>query len=189
MESWLTPTPVILHSRQQQFPVTLGNAFSGKLKELHKDPSSGTQICGVVELEHEHGRTTAGMSWAAPGEEPVVTTIILDDRSTAKRAAQHWAREMEATVGVGVWMWWTDGSRSDDGRVGAAAMCKHSNEWRTCRSYLGTGCMKVFDAELLAIGLALGETVKRRNRPHQNGVKTVAVFSDSPAAILRAAHQ
>jgi len=44
-------------------------------------------------MEYEHGRTTEDMSWPAPGEEPVVKTIILDDESTAKRAAQRWARE------------------------------------------------------------------------------------------------
>jgi hypothetical protein len=116
-ESGLTPAPVILDSRQQRFAARLANACSSKLKELHEDPSSGTPICRVVEIEHEHGRTTEDMSWPAPGEEPVVKTIILDDKSTAKKAAQRWAREKEAKVGAGVWMWWTDGSRSDDGRV------------------------------------------------------------------------
>jgi len=48
--------------------------------------------------------------------------------------------------------------------------------------------MEVFDAELWAIGLALGETVKRRERLQEHGVKTVAVFSDSQAAIRRTAH-
>jgi alpha-glucosidase (family GH31 glycosyl hydrolase) len=88
------------------------------------------------------------MSWPPLGEEPVVKTIIPDDKCTAKRAAQCWAREKEANVGVGVCMWWTDGSRSDDGRVGAEAVCKHGNEWRTHRSKLGTDCMEVFDTEL-----------------------------------------
>jgi len=46
-----------------------------------------------------------------------------EDKSTAKSAAQHWAKENEVQVGAGVRLWWTDGSRSDDGRVGAAAVC------------------------------------------------------------------
>ena len=58
-------------------------------------------------------------------------------------------------------MWWTDGSRSDDGRVGAAAVRKHGNQWRSRRSFLGTGRMEVFDAELWAIGLALDETIQK----------------------------
>jgi len=138
-------------------------------------------------IEHEHGRTTEDMGWPAPGEEPAVKTIILDNKSTAMRAAQRWAREKEVKVVAGVWMWWTDGSRSDDGRVGAAAECKQGIEWRTRHSYLGTGRMEVFDAGLWAIGLALWETVKRRDRHQQHGVIVVAVFSDSQAAIRQAA--
>jgi len=128
------------------------------------------------------------MSWPAPGEETVVRTVILDDATAAKTAAQRWAREEEAKVGAGVWMWWTDGSRSDDGRVGAAAVCKHRDQWRSRRSYLGTGRMEVFDAELWAIGLALEETIENRETLQRHGVKTVAVFSDSQAAIRRTAH-
>jgi ribonuclease HI len=47
--------------------------------------------------------------------------------------------------------------------------------------------MEVFDAELWAIGLALMKIVKRRERLEQHEVKTVAVFSDSQAAIRRTA--
>ena len=144
----LTPAPVTSDSRQQRFAARLENACSSKLKELHSNPSSGAPICRVVRKEHEHGRTTEGMNWPAPGEEPAVRTTILDDTAAAKSAVQRWAREKEAKIGAGVWMWWTDGSRSDDGRVGAAAVCKHGNEWRCRRSFLGTGCMEVFDAEL-----------------------------------------
>jgi len=154
-ESGLTPAPVILDSRQQRFAARLENACSSNLKELHKNPSSGAPICRVVRNEHEHGRTTEGMNCPAPGEEPVVSNTILDNTTSAKSGAQRWAREKEAKIGAGVSMWWTDGSRSDDGRVGAAAVCKHGNQWRSGRSFLGTGRMEVFDAELWAIGLAL----------------------------------
>jgi ribonuclease HI len=85
-------------------------------------------------------------------------------------------------------MWWTHGSRSDDGPVGGAAVCKLRDEWRSHRSYLGTGRMEVLDAELCAIGLALEETIEKRQILQRNGVKMLAVFSDSPAAIRRAAH-
>jgi len=67
-------------------------------------------------------------------------------------------------------------------------VCKHGNEWRTYSGYLGTGRMEVFDAELWEIGLAFGETVKRRKTLQRHGVKMVAVFSDSQAAIQRTAH-
>ena len=96
-ESGLTLTPVILDSRQQQFAVRLANFSSGKLKELHQDPSLETPICRVVETEHAHGRTTEGMSWLALGEEPVVKTIILEHKSIAKSTTQRWARECKGT--------------------------------------------------------------------------------------------
>jgi len=187
-ESGLTPAPVVLVSRQQQFAARLADACSGKVKELHRIPSSGAPICRVVKEQHEHCRTTEGMLWPAPGEESVVRTIILDDTTAAKRTAQRWAREKEVKIGAGVWMWWTEGSRSDDGRVGAEALFKDGNKWRSCRSFLGTGRMEVFDAELCAIGLALGETIEKRGTLQRHGVKTVAIFSDSQTAIRRAAH-
>jgi len=188
-DSGLTPAPVILESRQQRFAARLANACSNKLRKLHQNPSSGTPVCRAVKKEHEHGRTTEGMSWPAPDEESLFKTVILDNATAAKRAAQRWAREKEAKVGVGVWMWWTDGSHSDDGRVGAAAVCKHRDEWRSRRSYLGAGRMEVFDAELWAIGLAHEVTIEKIETLQRHGVKTVAVFSDSQAAIRRTPHQ
>jgi len=114
-ESGLTPTPVVLDSRQQRLAARVADTCSGKLKELHRNPSSGAPICRVVKEEHENGRTTEGTMWPAPGEESVVRTIILDDTTTAKRTAQRWARDKGAKIGAGVWMWWKDGSSSDDG--------------------------------------------------------------------------
>jgi len=187
-EAGLTPTPVILDSRQQRFTARLANACSNKLKKLHRNPVSGTPICRVVKKEHEQGHRAEGMNWPAPGEEPAVTTTILDDTTAAKSAAQSWARETEAKIEAGVGRWWTDGLRSDDGRAGAAAVCKHRNEWRSRRSFLGTGRMEVFDAELWAIGLALDVAIEKREAWQMHGVRTVAVFGDSQAAIPRAAH-
>jgi len=83
----------------------------------------------------------------------VVRTTILDDTTGAKKTAQHWARETEAKIGTEVSMWWADRSRSDDGQVGAAALCTDGNRWRSRRSYLGTGHMEVCDAKLWAIRL------------------------------------
>jgi len=160
-ESGLTLVPVTLDSRQQRFAARLEHACSSKLKELHSNRSSGTPICRVVRKEHEHGRTTEGINWPALGEEPAVRTTIHDHTAAAKSAAQRWARENKAKTRAGVWMWWTDGSRSDDGRVGAAVVCKHGNEWRSRCSFLGTGRLEVFDAELWAIGLALDVPINK----------------------------
>jgi hypothetical protein len=60
--------------------------------------------------------------------------------------------------------------------------------WMAFRSYLGTGRMEVFDAELWAIGIALHQTVKKSETLQTHGVTMMAIFSDSQAAIRRAAH-
>jgi len=187
-ESGLRPAPVDLDSRQQRVAARLADMGSGKLKELHLNPSSGAPICRVLKEEHEHGPTTEGIMWPAPGEESVVRTIILDDTTAARRTVQRWAREKEPKIAAGFWMCWTHGSRSDNGRVGAPAVCKHGDQWRSCRSFLGIGRMEVFDAELWAFGLALGETIEKRETLQKRGVKTVAIYSDSQAAIRRAPH-
>jgi hypothetical protein len=187
-DSGVTPAPVILESTQQRFAARLANACSNKLRKLHQNPFSETPVCRAVKKEHEHGRTIEGMSWPAPGEESVVRTVILEDATAAKRAVQCLGRENEAKVRAGVWMWWTDGSRSDDDRVGAATVCKHRDEWRSSHSYLGTGRMEVFDAKLWAIGLEVEVTMEKRETLQRHGVKTVAVFSDSQAAIRWTAH-
>jgi len=182
-ESGLTPAPVILDSRQQRFAVRLADACSSKLKELHRNPSSRAQICRVVKKQHEHSKTTEGMVWPAPGEQAVLRTTILEDASAAKRTGQHWAREKEAKIGAGLWIWWSDGSHSDDGRVGAIAVFKHGNQWRSRRSFLGTVCMGDFDAELWPIGLALDETIDNGETLQRHGARTVTIFSDSEIAI------
>jgi len=60
------------------------------------------------------------MCWPNLDEETAIKTVVLSDDTTAKREAVRWAREREAKVGVGVWMWSTDGSRSADRKLGAA---------------------------------------------------------------------
>ena len=56
---------------------------------------------------------------------------------------------------------WTDGSRNEDARVGAAAVYKHNDKWHTLRLHLGTN-KEVFDAELYALGMALREISPKR---------------------------
>jgi hypothetical protein len=66
--------------------------------------------------------------WPALGDESVVKIIILDDSTAANRTAQSWVIETHAEIGAGVWMLWRDGSCSDDGRVGHAAVSKQRNQ-------------------------------------------------------------
>jgi hypothetical protein len=147
--SGLTPAAVAHTSRQQQFAARLASACDGSRQQVtYNHPTSGAPICSVIEKEHELGREPETLCRPRPDEEPVVKTVILNDDTAAKREAKPWARESEANVGAGVWMWWTDGSRSDDCRVGAAAVRKHRDGWRAYRSHLGTGRMEVYDSEV-----------------------------------------
>jgi len=183
-DSGLTPVPVALDSRQQRFTGRLPNACEGtKQKEAYNYPISGAPICRVIKKEHEQGREAEAMRWPCLDEAPAVKLVIHRDDIAAKREAIRWAREREAIAGAGFWMWWTDGSRSDDGRVRAAAVCKHRDSWRAFRSHLGTGQMEVYEAELQAIRLALPNSVKKRDTLQTHGVTKVTVFSDSKAAI------
>jgi len=128
------------------------------------------------------------MCWPDPGEEPAVKTTILEDDTVAKRAAKLWAREKEGKAASGTWTWWTDGSRTDDGTVGAAAVCLNGDGWTVFRSYLCTGQMEVSDAELWAIEVTLRKPVARAEALRAHRVTRVAVFSDSQAAIRRTVH-
>jgi len=68
------------------------------------------------------------------------------------------------------------------------AVCKHRDSWKAFCSPLGTGRMEVYDAELWAIGLALRESVKARDRLQTHGVTKIAVISVWLAAIQRMEH-
>jgi len=118
----------------------------------------------------------------------VVRTTILDDTTAANRTAQHWSRQKEVKIKAVVWMWWTDGSSSDIGRVGAAAVYKCGNQWRSRCRFLGTRRMVVFDHNLWAMGLTLDVTIEMRETLPMHSVMMAAVFSDSPTTILLVKH-
>jgi len=111
--------------------------------------------------------------------------VILSDDTSPKREVIRCAREREVTVGAGVWMWWTDELRPDDGRVGAFAVCKHGHCWKAFGSHLGSGQVEVNNIELWAIGLAVHEAVRERDMLQTHSVKRVAIFSDSRVTIQR----
>ena len=67
-------------------------------------------------------------------------------------------------------------------------MCAHGNESRSCPSFLGTGRLEVFDAEQWGMWLALEVVIEKRATLQMHGAEIVAVFSNSQAAIQRAAH-
>jgi hypothetical protein len=124
-ESRLTPAPVALDAKQQRLTAMLGSLCAGsKLKAVHDHHTSGEPICSIITKEHKRGREGETMHLPNPDEQPAVKTVTMSEDTVAQRAAIRWIREREAKVGAKVGMWWTDGSRSDDARLGATAECK-----------------------------------------------------------------
>jgi len=117
-----------------------------KAKELYDYPTPGAPVGRVAAIEHPRGRRAETMCWPDQGEKPAVRITILEDDAAAKRAAELWAKRKEIKAGSGTWTWWTDGSRTDDGRLGAAAVCLNGDRWTVFHSDLGTGRMEVFNA-------------------------------------------
>jgi hypothetical protein len=71
----------------------------------------------MAPVEHTRGRIEKTMWWPDLGEEPAVETSILEDDTTAKTAAELWARRTESKAESGTCTWWINGSRADDARV------------------------------------------------------------------------
>jgi len=67
-------------------------------------------------------------------------------------------------------------------------VCKHRDRWKAFSRHLGTGQMEVYDGEPWAIGLALRESVKKRETLQTHEMTKEAVFRDSQAAIRRMEH-
>jgi hypothetical protein len=183
-DAGLTSAPVALDYRQQRFTTRLANACEGlKLKEVHDHPTASVRICKVIRKDHERGREAETMCWPSPDEEPAVKMVILSHKTAAKREGRRLARERVTKVGAEVRMWWTNGLRSDGGRVVGATVCKYRNGGKAFSCHLGTGRVEVYDAELWVIVLALRESVKKRDTLQTHRVTKVAVFSGSEVAI------
>jgi len=124
----------------------------GSIRERKDRPSSLRPIVRTIRVRALVGSQRSRQARRPPTSPQSATQVRSGSVSHNPKAA----------INAGVWMSWTDGSRTDDGRVVAAAVCKHGNEWRTRSSYLGNGCIGVFDAELWVIRLGLGETIKKK---------------------------
>jgi len=182
--SGLTPAAVALDTRPAWFLQHWASTGVGsKLKMLFNYPTRGAQVGRVAAIEHTCCRIAETLCWPDPGVEPEVKTTILEDGATAMRATKLWATRQDSKAGSGKRMWWTDGFRTDDGRVGATAVCLNGDGWTVFWSYLSKGWMAVFHSEQWVTGVALrvsGATVKVLRA---RGVTTVVMFSDSPVAI------
>jgi hypothetical protein len=139
-DSGVTPAAVALDARKQWFVAALANACEGsKLKPPFEYPTPHASVGRVAATEHARGTIAETMRWPKPGERPGVKATMLEDDTEAKKAAELWAKETEGQLGSGTWIWWTDGSRTDDETVGAAEVSLHGDGEMVFRSYLGTG--------------------------------------------------
>ena len=100
--------------------------------------------------------------------------VIVEKKEDALKTASEWS-DHQRTV-------WTDGSRLENGTVGAALAFKEKDGWATRGTYLGKN-KEVFDAEVFAILQALNLLNDREEREQR-----YTVFSDSQAAIARVQH-
>ena len=100
--------------------------------------------------------------------------VHVDSREEALAATLEW-KDQSGTV-------WTDGSRLENGKVGAAAVWWEEGRWRDAGTFLGTN-KEVFDAEVFAILQA----IRLLDARGECG-RSYTIFSDSQAAIARAQH-
>lgn len=78
-------------------------------------------------------------------------------------------------------IFWTDGSRLENGKVGSAVVWKEGEQWKEERSYLGKK-KEVFDAEVYAIMRAMRKATEIDNNER---VDKITIFSNSTTAIRR----
>ena len=90
------------------------------------------------------------------------------------------ATAKDSSPKTGVRTIWTEGSRQDNGRVGAAWAWKETNRWTSRRAHLGNN-KEVYDAEVYAICMAL-KTFEEQQSPT---TRKLTVFSDSQSAVDR----
>ena len=102
--------------------------------------------------------------------------VHVEKKEEALRTAREWTESNQMdTV-------WTDGSRLEDKKVGAAVAFKSRSGWKQEGIYLGRN-KEVFDAEVFAIR----EALRVLNRRGEAG-KRYTIFSDSQAALSRIQH-
>ena len=118
------------------------------------------------------GETVEPQEWSQG--KPFPGACFKGGESEALYTAQNWIESGCDTI-------WTDGSRLDSGRIGAACAWQTAQEDWTGRGFFLGDSKVVFDAEVFAILQALRVFDKRR----QSG-KEYTVFSDCQPAIQRA---
>ena len=175
-ESALPPARALLNHRQASFALRLLSrpADSGGQEEIliHRNSELTARIrerCGL-----RRGETAEIQKWEEFRE--IRAEVHVERKEDALKRAKEWTEEDQRdTV-------WTDGSRLENERVGAAIAFKREGTWKELGVYLGKN-KEVFDAELFAISRALKEI---DSRAEEN--RRYTIFSDSQAAISRVQH-
>ena len=164
----------LLNHRRASFALRLlarpigGGGQEEILKKRGSSLTAGIkERCGVGRRE-----TAEVQTWEELRE--MRAEAIVDKKDEALRTAKEWSSH-QGTI-------WTDGSRLENGAVGAALAFKEEDRWVRRGTYLGKN-KEVFDAEVFAILQALN-LLSGRDEQGQR----YTVFSDSQAAIARAQH-
>ena len=141
---------------------------------------SVTARCASCEGEHQttsHMRPVEGYQ-SERGQTcphvPFQGRVFVERKEDALRTAHEW-QDLSGTV-------WTDGSKLESGRVGAAVAFWERGRWARRGTYLGTK-KEVSDAEVFTI-LPAVRLLSERDEAGQS----YTIFSDSQAAIARIQH-
>jgi hypothetical protein len=67
----------------------------------------------------------------------------MKDDNNGKCQVIHEVVKKNTEVGVVLWIRWTDGTKSNDSRMEAVTVGKHSGSWRDVCSHLGTRLVQV----------------------------------------------
>ena len=174
-ESGLTPARALLDHTQARFALRLlARPQGGGGQEEIMEKRSSALTARIRERAGLKRRETCEVQvWDTLRE--FQGEVFVDSKEEALRTAQEWT-DLEQAV-------WTDGSRLDNGRVGAAWVWMQNGEWKEHGIFLGTN-KEVFDAEVYAICEAI-KLLDGRGETEQSYV----IFSDSQAAIHRVLHE
>ena len=174
-ESGLTPARALLDHTQAHFALRLlARSQGGGGQEEILEKRSLALTARIRERAGLRRRETCeAQVWDTLRE--FQREVFVDSKEEALRMAREWT-DQERTV-------WTDGSRLNNGRVGAAWAWQQGGEWREEGIFLGTN-KEVFDAEVFATHRAV-DLLNRRGEREQH----YTVFSDSQVAIFRVQHE
>jgi ribonuclease HI len=184
-EAWLRPADSLLANRQRRYATRAFELPEGNpLGDGVRNSSDVKSIFGRLsrsaktDLQHQFsGLEVIETTRIPPSIESIAASVIIESREAAENTAVSLTEPNTRCL-------WTDGSRDQDGNVGAAIVWQEQNEW-TGLKYRNK---EVFDAELYAI---LRATVMARDQASElksDGFKRIVIFSDSQAALSQIKH-